>query len=225
MSLLKYQNVKPYPFILEKGNSGGFYCVRSTNSLELHPCMDVELGRNDTGNYHIHEKNDDVNIEGIVSRKGLADELSDRQFLIVENERGEIHYLEADHKTQGGISEIQEGVIIKLETEKESWLKPSDKTIADIARGNDNIYSPDIHKKAIDSEYIKISGKNIKTQAFIDAHKRRVQRLCRFGLAQDLGVRKTSCCLFTFNMGPTSLLRAQCHIMSVRPRASKNVIY
>ena len=25
------------------------------------------------------------------------------------------------------------------------------------------------------------------------------------------------CCLFTFNVGPTSLLRAQCHIMWVQP--------
>ena len=147
----------------------------------------AELGRSDTGNYHVHGKNDDFKIEGIVSRKGLADELSDRQFMIVENERGEIHYLEADNKTQDTISEIQEGVIVKLETEKESWLKPSDKTIADVARGNDNIYSPDIHEKAIGSEYIKIRGKKVETQAFIDAHKRRVQRLCRFGLAQDLG--------------------------------------
>ena len=147
----------------------------------------AELGRNDTGNYHIHFQNDDINIEGVVSRKGLADELSDRQFMIVENERGEIHYLEADHKTQNAISELQEGAIVKLETEKESWLKPSDKTIADIARGNDNIYSTDIHQKAIGSEHIKIRGKEVKTKAFIDAHKRRIQRLCRFGLAQDLG--------------------------------------
>lgn len=147
----------------------------------------AELGRNDTGNYHIHGHHDDIQIEGVVSRKGLADELSERQFMIVENERGEIHYLEADHKTQEVISEIQEGVIVKLETQQESWLKPSDKNIADIARDNDNIYSSEMHQKAIGAEYIVVNGKNIKTEAFVDAHKRRVQRLSRFGLAQDLG--------------------------------------
>ncbi|MCB2181341.1 MAG: DUF3363 domain-containing protein [Desulfobulbaceae bacterium] len=147
----------------------------------------AEMGRNDTGRYHIFDpKNNTVDIEGNVARIGLVDELSDRKFCIIEKTNGDIHYLPEKAITKEIFSHISEGQIVRIRTEQSSWLKAADKNIADIARANGNIYSVKQHLKTLPAQHVRVKGRAVERRDYVESHQRRVQRLCRFGLAQDV---------------------------------------
>jgi hypothetical protein len=103
-------------------------------------------------------------IAGRVVARGLADELADRHYLIVDGVDGRIHYVGIG---QGrSIGALPEGAIV-LVTPAESALRPADKRIAEIAAANNGLYSREAHR---DSDPGAASE-------FIGAHIRRLEAL------------------------------------------------
>lgn len=144
----------------------------------------AETGRPDTNNYKIYDKTQDLKTEGLIIHKGIANELYDTLFVLVETPQGQIHYIPVSNYQ---VSDIYVGQIVKFETKKESWLKPSDHNIANVAGMNNGVYSAEKHEITLVGETIIIKGKKIDTKDFVEAHQKRVQRLCTFGLSENMG--------------------------------------
>jgi type IV secretory pathway VirD2 relaxase len=144
----------------------------------------------DPGRYRILDtKTFDGVIEGKLVLKGLADEMYDKTYFIVETHKGDSFYIALDK----GVNEsaFQEGEVVKIGVVQEKWLKPADQNIARIADNNNGVYSKERHLNSIASSHVIIEGKfgkkiSVEKNSFVNAHERRLQRLLRFNLVSQL---------------------------------------
>ncbi|MEZ5831669.1 MAG: relaxase/mobilization nuclease RlxS [Dongiaceae bacterium] len=103
---------------------------------------------------------------GRVITRGLADELSDRHYLIVDAVDGRIHYLEIGNAD--ATEPTPEGTIVAI-TAKRATVKAVDQTIAAIAEKHGGRYSADLHLK------YDLTA----TEEFVEAHIRRLEAMRR----------------------------------------------
>jgi len=123
-------------------------------------------------------------VEGRVAAKGLADELGDRYYSIVETPQGTTFYVPLD---KGADPEgFRKGDIVSIRSEQESWLKPADRIIAEQAAGNGGRYDPKLHQKELETRTVAIGNGRIGKEDLIEAINRRLQRLRRFRLTELL---------------------------------------
>lgn len=137
---------------------------------------------------HVHivgadELEANTRIVGRLVRKGLADELYDKPYLMVETPDGRAHYLKGSRHDD--FEHVREGEFVSVKVEHESWIKPADQNIADVAAHNGGIYSRSAHAAAIGRSHVKVNGMEVKTGDFLDAHESRLQRLARFKLVEQ----------------------------------------
>jgi type IV secretory pathway VirD2 relaxase len=115
-----------------------------------------------------------TNIVGRVAAKGLADELTDRQYLIVDGIDGKGHYIVLPEKADvtglpvGGIVEVRAG----------SRPRAVDQTIVTLA--NEGIYRAEKHLEKARASAIQ----GQKPEAFVAAHERRLEALRRAGIVE-----------------------------------------
>jgi type IV secretory pathway VirD2 relaxase len=81
-------------------------------------------------------------ITGRVVVRGLADELNDRHYLIVDGVDGRSHYV--DIGKGEGTDPLPEGAVVRIEP-KPVDARAVDRTVAEVAAANDGRYSVDIH--------------------------------------------------------------------------------
>jgi type IV secretory pathway VirD2 relaxase len=119
-------------------------------------------------------------VVGRVVEKGLADELAERPYLIVDGIDGRAHYLrlgsmvEIEDLPTGGIVEVRPAV---------AAARPSDRAIAAIARDHEGIYAPDRHLSVLRAD----TGRpHADPEAFVEAHVRRLEALRRGGIVARL---------------------------------------
>jgi type IV secretory pathway VirD2 relaxase len=103
---------------------------------------------------------------GRVLRKGLADELNDSRYLIVDGIDGRVHYL--DIGKGEATDAIPEGTIVSA-TPRSSGVRRSDRTVLEIASANGGQYSVDIH----------LRHDATTTAEFAEAHVRRLEAIRR----------------------------------------------
>lgn len=103
---------------------------------------------------------------GRVVRRGLADELGDRHFLIVDGVDGQTHYVAIG---KGELVEpTPEGHIIRI-TARSAGLREVDRTVIEVAANNGGLYSEALHR-----------ARDPKARAdFIDTHVRRLEAIRR----------------------------------------------
>lgn len=105
-------------------------------------------------------------ITGRVLERGLADEHSDRRYLIVEATDGRVHYLDIGQGEQAGAAPA--GAIVTA-MPRPPEVRAADRTIAGVAALHGGIYTPDLHLKSDPSA----------TQAFAETHVRRLEAIRR----------------------------------------------
>jgi type IV secretory pathway VirD2 relaxase len=105
-------------------------------------------------------------IVGRLVRRGLADEINDRHYLIVDGVDGRIHYVEIGKGN--AIDPVPEGAIIGV-TPKRAEPRAVDHTVAEIAAANGGGYSADIHLRHDPSA----------SAAFAETHVRRLEAMRR----------------------------------------------
>lgn len=105
-------------------------------------------------------------VVGRVLRKGLADELNDRHYLVVDGVDGRVHYLDIGKGEP--TDSIPEGAIVSA-TPRASGVRRSDRTVLEIASANGGQYSVDIHLR-LDP---------VATAEFAEAHVRRLEAIRR----------------------------------------------
>ena len=105
-------------------------------------------------------------VVGRVLRKGLADELNERHYIIVDGVDGRVHYVAIGQGTPA--EPVTQGVIVSV-TRGTLGLRRSDRTVLDIASANGGQYSVDIHLRHDPSA----------TTEFAQAHVRRLEAIRR----------------------------------------------
>jgi hypothetical protein len=93
----------------------------------------------------IHPPEAVPSVTGRVVARGLADELNDRHYLIVDGIDGRSHYV--DIGSSEAIEPLPEGAIVRI-SPRIAVLRESDERIAAIAAAHDGRYSADIHLAA-----------------------------------------------------------------------------
>jgi type IV secretory pathway VirD2 relaxase len=109
---------------------------------------------------------------GRVVTRGLADELSDRHYLIVDAVDGRIHYIEIGNAE--ATAPTPEGSIVAV-TAKHATVKAVDRTIAAIADAHGGRYRSELHLKHDPTA----------TEAFVETHVRRLEAMRRAGIGVE----------------------------------------
>lgn len=107
--------------------------------------------------------------QSVVARvvaRGLADEINDRHFLIVDGVDGKSHYIDIGNGE--AIEPTPEGCIVRI-APRNTEPRQVDRTIVQIAAANDGRYSIDIHLKHDPSA----------TERFAETHIRRLEAIRR----------------------------------------------
>jgi hypothetical protein len=111
-------------------------------------------------------------IVGRILERGLSDELADRHYLMVDGVDGRAHYLEIG--SGDAVEPLPEGAIVRIASATAS-ARPADRTVAEIAAANGGIYSIEAHRRHDPSA----------SEAFAEAHVRRLEALRRGGVAAE----------------------------------------
>ncbi len=123
--------------------------------------------------YAIHNNHGETPgpVVGRVVARGLADEINDRYYLIVDGVDGRTHYVgigEADRDEP-----IREGTVVSIRP-RSSGPRRADRVIAEIAGNHEGQYSPDLHRLHDPRA----------SNGYIEAHVRRLEDLRRAGLVE-----------------------------------------
>jgi len=105
-------------------------------------------------------------LTGRLIQRGLADELSDRHYLVVEGTDGRVHYADIGYSDR--LEPLPSGSILQL-TPNVPNVRPADVTIAKVAEQNGGYYDIDAHLKFDPSA----------RQAFAETHLRRLEAIRR----------------------------------------------
>ncbi|MER8498390.1 relaxase/mobilization nuclease and DUF3363 domain-containing protein [Mesorhizobium sp. M1312] len=105
-------------------------------------------------------------VVGRIVARGLADEITDRHYLVVDGVDGKSHYV--DIGKGEATQPTPEGCIVRV-TPRDTGPRQVDRTIAEIATAHDGRYSIDIHLKHDQSA----------TERFAETHVRRLEAIRR----------------------------------------------
>ena len=118
--------------------------------------------------YAIHDPGDPnaVPVTGRIVDRGLHDELNDGHYVLVDAADGRVHYVALDPNQD--MDDLPHGAVVEVRPAA-SGPKPSDSTIAEVARGSGGLYSPELHR----------AREPRASEAFVTAHVRRLEALRR----------------------------------------------
>lgn len=118
-------------------------------------------------------------ITGRIARKGLADELEDRGYLIVDGIDGKAHYVVLPPNAD--LAAYPAGGVVSARS-TEAQPRAADRTI-DALAGDSRLYQPDRHLMIA---RVEATGRD-DPDAYVGAHIRRLESLRRIGAAERLG--------------------------------------
>lgn len=108
-------------------------------------------------------------VVGRVIMRGLADELRDRHYLLVDGVDGHGHYV--DIGAAGSVEPLPEHAVVRV-VPRTAQVRPVDRTVAEVAAANDGRYSVALHLKHDPSA----------NQAFAETYVRRLEAMRRAGM-------------------------------------------
>lgn len=114
-------------------------------------------------------------IVGRVIARGLADELNDRHYLIVDGTDGFSHYVEIG-KADATLP-LPEGSIVRIEPKVPPAARAVDRTVAAVATAHDGRYSIDLH----------LRHDPTATERFAETHVRRLEAMRRVMASVERG--------------------------------------
>jgi type IV secretory pathway VirD2 relaxase len=122
-------------------------------------------------------------VEGILRRKGLHDELRGDMYAVIEDPHGEGHYVRIDAATA---ERLTEGTIVRAGVQRDSWAKPMDAVLQQVAGESGGIYDPQRHLAALAARPLVVGGQRVNPGDVIAANVRRLARLERHRLVARL---------------------------------------
>ena len=130
--------------------------------------------------YVIHRDEVTSPIVGRVLGKGLAEELGDEKYLIIDGIDGRAHYMEIADPDQ--LDGVRRGGIVEV-APPPTEPRAADRTIAAVARDNGAVYRP--------SEHLVEARRTVRVphddyDGYVEAHVRRLEALRRAGIAERI---------------------------------------
>jgi hypothetical protein len=119
----------------------------------------------------IHDQLDQP-IVGRVIHRGFSDDHCDRHYLIIDGVDGRVHYLDVGRGD--GSEATAEGSVVRVAA-RSAGVRDADRAVAEVARANDGRYSIERHLRHDANA----------TQAFAEAHVRRLEAMRRAGAGVD----------------------------------------
>ena len=113
---------------------------------------------------------------GRIAGKGLADELSDRGYLVIDGIDGRAHYVTLS--AQADVSDYPMGGVVEVRGGADP--RPADRRISHLAENG--IYRTDRHLAIAREQY----REGLDPEAFVQAHVRRLEALRRGGIVEQL---------------------------------------
>ena len=108
---------------------------------------------------------------GRIVDRGLHDELNDGHYVMIDGADGRVHYVALDPKQD--MDDLPMGAVVEVRPAA-AGLKPADRTIAEVARGNGGLYETDAHRAA-----------DPRASAdYVQAHVRRLEALRRANIVR-----------------------------------------
>jgi type IV secretory pathway VirD2 relaxase len=123
-------------------------------------------------------------VTGRVYGRGRIDELSDRQYLLVEARDGHAYYVPLSEYSETPGQEARVGSIVTIAPAKRGEGTAADRNIARIASQNDGIYDSGVH-----AEEVEKSGRlprGVSAVDYVNAHVKRAKALARRGVVEAL---------------------------------------
>ena len=108
---------------------------------------------------------------GRIVDRGLHDELNDNHYVMIDGADGRVHYVALNPKQD--MDDLPMGAVVEVRPAA-AGLKPADRTIADVARGNDGLYATDAHHAADPRASVD----------YVQAHVRRLEALRRANIVR-----------------------------------------
>ncbi|PKQ04530.1 MAG: conjugal transfer protein TraI, partial [Alphaproteobacteria bacterium HGW-Alphaproteobacteria-10] len=105
-------------------------------------------------------------VTGRIIDRGRHDELNDGHYVMIDAADGRVHYVALDPRQE--MEDLPLGAVVEVGPAA-TGMKPSDRTIAEIARRNDGLYTTDAHH-TVDPR---------ASDDFVQAHVRRLEALRR----------------------------------------------
>lgn len=130
----------------------------------------IDVGASEYSIYDPRDERAKV-ITGTIIDRGLHDELNDGHYIMVDAEDGRIHHIALNPKQD--MDDLSMAAIVEVHPASIN-LKPSDRTIIEIARTNDGIYSPNSHAEHDPSA----------SSEFVQTHVRRLEALRRMNVVR-----------------------------------------
>jgi len=119
---------------------------------------------------------DGINIIGRVAAKGLADELRDRGYLVIDGVDGKAHYVALNARDE--LANYPAGAVVEVRGSAD--IRAADKTIAALAK--DGLYRTDHHLTIAQRQ----STPDRAPQEIVTAHIRRLEALRRAGIVERI---------------------------------------
>jgi type IV secretory pathway VirD2 relaxase len=120
-----------------------------------------------------------VPITGRVLGRGLANELSGTQYLVVAGMDGKTYYAALSAHSERYLDDaVRRGDIVSLRREIPQATGQADRTITALAAGNGGLYDPRLHAASLDGKRLPFDA---TPERFVEAHVRRLEALASRG--------------------------------------------
>jgi type IV secretory pathway VirD2 relaxase len=123
-------------------------------------------------------------VTGRVYGRGTVDELSDRQYLLVEARDGHAYYVPLGDYSEAPGQEARIGSIVTIAPVTKREGRAADRNIARVAAQNDGVYAPALHTDMLTDESRLTAG--VSVSDYVTAHVKRAKALASRGLIEAL---------------------------------------
>lgn len=125
-----------------------------------------------------------IPVTGRVYGRGAVDELSDRQYLLVEALDGKAYYVPLSEYSERHGQEAHVGSIVTVSPTVKREGGAADRTIARFAAQNGGVYDPVVHAGALDEAARLPPG--VSASDYVNGHVKRAKALASRGLVEPL---------------------------------------
>ncbi len=133
----------------------------------------------------IYNSQSGQSITGLVRKRGLSDEMYDKEYVLVDATDGNLYYVDLAKRSE--YERVATGNIVSIDARPPQFEKKADLAIQQQANESGGVYDPDRHaRSAIEQKIISPSA----VDAYIKSHLRRLNTLTRKGYAESIdGIR------------------------------------
>lgn len=124
-------------------------------------------------------------VVGRVYGRGHVDELSDREYLLVEARDGRAYYVPLSEYSEAKGEEARVGSIVRIYPAVKREGRAADRNIARLALGNGGLYDPDRHLEEVELRGRLPAG--VSASDYVAAHVKRATALASRGLVLAIG--------------------------------------